>query len=74
MVAQDVLSGDTPNAQSGGIRIGGGVAATIRNSRITANTVSATNLVGDTLAFSGGIDDDGGGEGEAHTVELLGAR
>ena len=58
VVAQDVLSGDTM-AQSGGIRIGGGVAATIRNSRITGNRAFATNLLGDSLAFAGGIDDDG---------------
>lgn len=58
VVTQDVLSGDTA-AQSGGIRVGSGVAATIRNSRISGNRVSAINFLGDSLAFAGAIDDDG---------------
>jgi hypothetical protein len=55
-------------AHAGGIEIGGDdrcadpsncVQATIRNSTITGNSVSATNSLGDAVDFCGGICDDG---------------
>ena len=45
-------------AIAGGLHIGGGVAATIRNSRFTGNAVSMTNSVGYANAFSGGLHAD----------------
>lgn len=52
-------------ANSGGLHVqqdfssGVMATATIRDSTITGNEVSATNQSGDAVAFSGGIDDDG---------------
>ncbi len=45
-------------AIAGGLHIGGGVAATIRNSRFVGNAVSMTNTVGYATAFSGGLHAD----------------
>jgi hypothetical protein len=45
-------------AIAGGLHIGGGVAATIRNSRFVGNAVSMTNSVGYATAFSGGLHAD----------------
>jgi hypothetical protein len=44
---------------SGGIHVQGNASATIRNTTVSGNVVTATNPVGDTTAYSGGIDDDG---------------
>jgi hypothetical protein len=61
------LSASMPNdiqdgtlAIGGGMHVGGGVsAATITNSTISGNSISATNTVGDANAFSGGLHTDG---------------
>jgi hypothetical protein len=45
-------------AVAGGLHIGGGVAATIRNSRFVGNAISMTNSVGYANAFSGGLHAD----------------
>lgn len=45
-------------AVAGGIHVGPGTSATIRHSRITGNSVAATNSVGDATAFSGGLHAD----------------
>jgi hypothetical protein len=45
-------------AIAGGLHIGGGVAATIRNSRFVGNAVTMTNSVGYANAFSGGLHTD----------------
>jgi hypothetical protein len=47
-------------AIAGGMHVGGGVsAATITNTTISGNSISATNTVGDANAFSGGLHTDG---------------
>ena len=46
------------SAVAGGLHIGGGVAATIRNSLFVANAVAMTNSVGYANAFSGGLHAD----------------
>jgi hypothetical protein len=61
------LSASMPNdiqdgtlAIGGGMRVGGGVSpATITNTTISGNSISATNTVGDANAFSGGLHTDG---------------
>jgi hypothetical protein len=61
------LSASMPNdiqdgtlAIGGGMRVGGGVSpATITNTTISGNSISATNTVGDANAFSGGLHADG---------------
>lgn len=45
-------------AIAGGLHIGGGVAATIRNSLFVGNAVAMTNSVGYANAFSGGLHAD----------------
>ena len=45
-------------ATAGGLHIGGGVVATIRDSRFVGNAVSMTNTVGYANAFSGGLHTD----------------
>ncbi len=45
-------------AVAGGLHIGGGIAATIRNSRFVGNAISMTNSVGYANAFSGGLHAD----------------
>jgi hypothetical protein len=57
------LAGSLPDsvdmqAVAGGLHIGGGVVATIRNSRFVGNAVSMTNSVGNASAFSGGLHAD----------------
>jgi hypothetical protein len=59
-----VLSTSLPNgvettAGSGGIHVQARVVATVRNTIISGNAVSATSLEGDALAFCGGICADG---------------
>ena len=47
-------------AIAGGMHVGGGVsAATITNTTVSGNSISATNTVGDANAFSGGLHTDG---------------
>jgi hypothetical protein len=47
-------------AIGGGMRLGGDVSpATITNTRISGNSISATNTVGDANAFSGGLHTNG---------------
>jgi hypothetical protein len=47
-------------AIAGGMHVGGGVsAATITNTTVSGNSTSATNTVGDSNAFSGGLHTDG---------------
>jgi hypothetical protein len=47
-------------AIAGGMHLGGGVsAATITNTTVSGNSISATNTVGDANAFSGGLHTDG---------------
>jgi hypothetical protein len=58
VVAQDVLFDDTL-AQSGGIRIGPNATASIARTEISGNSASALNLLGDAIAFSGGVHADG---------------
>ena len=61
------LSASMPNdiqdgtlAIGGGMHLGGGVSpATITNTTISGNSISATNTVGDANAFSGGLHTDG---------------
>ncbi len=45
-------------AVAGGLHIGGGVAATIRDSRFVGNALAMTNSVGYANAFSGGLHAD----------------
>jgi hypothetical protein len=46
-------------AIAGGMHVGGGVsAATITNTTVSGNSISATNTVGDANAFSGGLHTD----------------
>jgi hypothetical protein len=53
----DVASGTL--AIAGGVHVAGGVtAASIRNTTISHNSVSMTNMVGDATAFSGGLHTD----------------
>jgi hypothetical protein len=48
-------------ANGGGIHIGGGVTrAAISNSTFARNSVTATNAIGDAIAFSGGLHVDAG--------------
>jgi hypothetical protein len=58
VVAQDVLSDDTL-AQAGGIRIGPNATASISRTEISGNSASALSLLGDAIAFSGGLHADG---------------
>jgi len=58
VVAQDVLSDDTL-AQAGGIRIGPNATASISRTEISGNSADALSLLGDAIAFSGGIHADG---------------
>jgi hypothetical protein len=47
-------------AIAGGMHVGGGVsAATVSNTTVSGNSISATNTVGDANAFSGGLHTDG---------------
>jgi hypothetical protein len=52
-------SGVETQAFSGGIHVQENASATIRNTSVNGNVVTATNPLGDTTAYSGGIDDDG---------------
>jgi hypothetical protein len=58
------LSAAYPNsvgtaAQTGGVHVARGSSGTIRDSVITANTATATNSIGDAVAFVGGVNADG---------------
>jgi len=58
-VSTSFPSGVETQAFSGGIHVQENASATIRNTTVSGNAVTATNPVGDTTAYSGGIDDDG---------------
>jgi hypothetical protein len=47
------------HAIGGGIHVQGSASATIRNTAVNGNSATAVDPVGDTTAFSGGIDADG---------------
>jgi hypothetical protein len=46
-------------AMAGGIHVSGNTSGRIRNTTISGNHLSATNSVGDAVAFSGGLHSDG---------------
>jgi hypothetical protein len=58
-VSASFPSGVETFAFAGGIHVQENASATIRNTTVSGNVVTATNPVGDTTAYSGGIDDDG---------------
>src|SRR4051794_1196638 len=47
------------SATAGGINVGPNAEATVRGTKITGNTVTADNSVGDALAFEGGLNSEG---------------
>jgi hypothetical protein len=58
-VSASLPSGVETFAFAGGIHVQENASATIRNTTVSGNVVTATNPAGDTTAYSGGIDDDG---------------
>jgi hypothetical protein len=59
VLSTSLPSGVETTAGSGAIHVQASVVATVRNTIISGNTVSATSLDGDALAFCGGICADG---------------